>query len=208
MDHSASSVWEHTLRHALPALPPYEFKLYLILLANTHLLDPPVDRIRVGKRTLASDFGTATRSSQPNYWQVDKKLKALEEIGCIVVGDTNREGTEYLVRAPADVPVVAERMANEGALDSGSAPSHFTDPALRLTLFERDGWRCRYCGERVTEQTVTLDHVIPQSSGGTDDPDNLATACLMCNSVKSGRSLTDAAPALLDAIRRRTTAED
>jgi 5-methylcytosine-specific restriction endonuclease McrA len=50
---------------------------------------------------------------------------------------------------------------------------------LRKMIFERDGYRCRWCG-KPTRHPV-LDHVIPVSRGGTDDPDNLCTACPDCN---------------------------
>jgi len=74
---------------------------------------------------------------------------------------------------------------------------------LRRLLFERDGWKCQYCGELVTEQTATLDHRIPVSKGGDDSEGNLATACLMCNSLKSGKSYEEAAPLILASIRQR-----
>ncbi|WP_425564992.1 HNH endonuclease [Pseudolysinimonas kribbensis] len=36
---------------------------------------------------------------------------------------------------------------------------------------------------------ATVDHLLPRSMGGTDDPSNLATAHLSCNSSR-GASLT------------------
>lgn len=56
----------------------------------------------------------------------------------------------------------------------------------------RDGKRCFYC-ERVTikrrrtsggklpSDTATLDHVIPESEGGSNDSENLVLACVDCN---------------------------
>jgi len=85
------------------------------------------------------------------------------------------------------------------------AANHYRDPALRARLFERDAWRCRYCGELLTAETATLDHVLPVSKGGADDPENLATACLMCNSIKSGRTYEDAAADILTALQVRRT---
>ncbi|MCU1400564.1 MAG: hypothetical protein JWN62_3673 [Acidimicrobiales bacterium] len=71
---------------------------------------------------------------------------------------------------------------------------------MRVSLFERDGWHCRYCGEVLTEATATLDHITPQWKGGSNEPDNLASCCLMCNSIKSGRTYEQAAPQLLERI--------
>lgn len=35
---------------------------------------------------------------------------------------------------------------------------------------------------------ATIDHVIPHSKGGSDEPDNLVLSCSYCNSNKSARS--------------------
>lgn len=67
---------------------------------------------------------------------------------------------------------------------------------LRLAIFERDGWTCWLCMGQ-TEPTAsvphplapTVDHLVPRVDGGTDEPDNLATAHFACNS-KRGRSLS------------------
>ena len=42
--------------------------------------------------------------------------------------------------------------------------------------------RCVYCGS--TEGPFHLDHVVPRSRGGPDDPSNLVQACVPCNSQK------------------------
>lgn len=57
----------------------------------------------------------------------------------------------------------------------------------RLRVFERDDWRCRYCGARVA-LSDHIDHVIPLSRGGSDDIDNLAAACVTCNISKGART--------------------
>lgn len=54
---------------------------------------------------------------------------------------------------------------------------------MRQVVFERDGWCCVYCGMR--SGTLTCDHVVPVSRGGSSTLDNLVTACLACNLAKS-----------------------
>ena len=44
---------------------------------------------------------------------------------------------------------------------------------------------CVYGGEPGT----TTDHIVPLIDGGTHTPDNLAAACLSCNTSKRARSL-------------------
>jgi hypothetical protein len=55
----------------------------------------------------------------------------------------------------------------------------------RDLVFNRDGFQCVYCG---TKETLTLDHVIPYSKGGSDEPENLSTCCQSCNSKKHART--------------------
>lgn len=47
--------------------------------------------------------------------------------------------------------------------------------------------KCEYCGDDAEE----LDHLIPVSKGGTDDPENLVHACKRCNRSKNGKDLAD-----------------
>jgi hypothetical protein len=65
---------------------------------------------------------------------------------------------------------------------------------MRFEIFKRDGFKCQYCGA-VPSETVVLevDHIEPLARGGSDDPDNLITACFACNRGKAARSL-DAIP--------------
>lgn len=55
-----------------------------------------------------------------------------------------------------------------------------------------NGWyHCEYCGDGLRKNEVTVDHVIPQSHGGSDDPDNLVAACRHCNSQKGDKDDAD-----------------
>lgn len=104
------------------------------------------------------------------------------------------------VKAPAVGDKTSERMPG--------------DPAKRA-IFQRDGWRCRWCStpiiapeanQRMTKELPTayprgqgnidihglimcsqgsIDHVTVHSLGGTNDPDNLATACWPCQFARA-----------------------
>jgi hypothetical protein len=184
----------------LPILTPYEATIYLYLVRKSHLRNAS-PQVRVGKRTISADCGQARRAARGNYEQITKVVKALEAKDCISIGDTTRDGTLYTVRLPCDVPAARERIVT---LEAGGQPGdYYRDPDLRKKLFERDAWKCRYCGEQVSVDNATLDHRQPVSQGGEDSPENLVTCCLLCNSVKSGKTYEEAAPALLASIRER-----
>lgn len=48
---------------------------------------------------------------------------------------------------------------------------------------QRANFRCEYCHypEFLSTSPLTIDHLMPQSLGGSDEADNLALACRRCN---------------------------
>jgi polyferredoxin len=56
---------------------------------------------------------------------------------------------------------------------------------VRFSIFDRDGFTCQYCGKAPPEVMLQVDHIVPVAKGGTDDPGNLTTSCMACNSGKS-----------------------
>jgi len=55
---------------------------------------------------------------------------------------------------------------------------------IRWEIWERDNFTCLNCGER---KRLTIDHIIPESKGGTLVKENLQTLCKSCNSKKGNR---------------------
>jgi uncharacterized protein YdaU (DUF1376 family) len=60
---------------------------------------------------------------------------------------------------------------------------------FRTLVMERDGEKCTYCG--AVDVNLQLDHIIPQSRGGSDDPENLTPACRTCNTSKGAKMLSE-----------------
>jgi hypothetical protein len=61
------------------------------------------------------------------------------------------------------------------------------DQTRRFSLLHRDGFACRYCGEKPGASALELDHLIPHSMGGSEHDNNLITACARCNRAKGAR---------------------
>lgn len=61
----------------------------------------------------------------------------------------------------------------------------------RFNVLKRDGFKCNYCGRNPHEDNVKLhvDHIQPLSKGGSNNIDNLVTACEECNIGKSNKEL-------------------
>lgn len=72
--------------------------------------------------------------------------------------------------------------------DGSPSPRFRVSPSFRASIYERDGWVCQLCGDPVdpdaaprTRGYASLDHVVPRSHGGSDDPSNLRLAHMGCN---------------------------
>jgi 5-methylcytosine-specific restriction endonuclease McrA len=61
----------------------------------------------------------------------------------------------------------------------------------RERVFERDGYRCVYCGEVFPADDLTVDHVQARVRGGDRSRGNLVTACMGCNTLKGRRRLAE-----------------
>lgn len=68
---------------------------------------------------------------------------------------------------------------------------------IREAVLKRDNHTCVYCSrpegkyfhpETQSDASLHIDHVIPVVRGGSDDISNLATACAVCNLLKSDRT--------------------
>lgn len=59
---------------------------------------------------------------------------------------------------------------------------------LRYEILRRDKHTCRYCGSKAPDAVLTVDHVMPVSLGGSDEPNNLVAACKDCNAGKTSSS--------------------
>lgn len=79
---------------------------------------------------------------------------------------------------------------------------------LRRDAAARDGWRCLWCGQPVSDligraprPRATLEHVVPLSQGGAHTLANAAIACSRCNHLRG----SDLFPPqrLIDSIPKR-----
>lgn len=58
----------------------------------------------------------------------------------------------------------------------------------RNAILRRDKFVCQYCGAK---NSLTVDHVIPKSKGGSNTWENLVAACITCNNRKGSKTLEE-----------------
>src|SRR5277367_528866 len=58
---------------------------------------------------------------------------------------------------------------------------------IREHVIMRDGLICCYCNEVLTNETLTLDHIVPDSKRGTFNTTNLTISCSKCNNKRGNK---------------------
>lgn len=71
-------------------------------------------------------------------------------------------------------------------------------------LSRRDGYACQYCGERLPERKLQIEHVLPRSRGGATNWENCVAACGDCNQRKANKTPQEAGMRLKTQPRRPT----
>jgi hypothetical protein len=102
----------------------------------------------------------------------------------------HRSSSSKVGQAPATAHApraVVKTKRNAPAVEAGrDVPA-----GLRLRVYEKDRFRCVYCGRTpITELSVELhvDHIAPFSRGGKTTLENLQTLCSVCNLGKGARA--------------------
>lgn len=59
-------------------------------------------------------------------------------------------------------------------------------------LYKRDSGTCQYCEKVLTDETATIDHILPRSRGGLTSWENCVICCASCNSKKGNMTPSEA----------------
>lgn len=181
-----------------PWLLPYEAAIYWHLFRKS-ILATGTQYTRASVRGMMQGVITSSsgQSEGLSYSAVQGALQGLDQKGAVTkAGDTTREGTLYKIHLPDEIPLCQAKIkeAQEIQLkpiDEKKELDFYNVAENRLKVFERDGYKCRYCAKQLTRFTATLDHVQPVSRDGDNSYDNLMTSCLHCNSQRGSRPVME-----------------
>jgi hypothetical protein len=180
-----------------PVLKPYEIAVYWYLFNNS-IIKTGEQFVRASTRGMSGIAKSASgQSNTISYKAIQDSLNSLKEIGAIsIAGDTNRDGTLYKVAIPDEISICRAMMVEkskivETPVDTKKELDFYNISDNRIKIFERDNFKCHYCGKLLTRFSATLDHIQPVSRGGDNSYDNLVTACLHCNSERGNKPVMD-----------------
>lgn len=182
-----------------PLLTPYQAAFYWYMFRHS-IAENGSPLVRVSTRELQTDAvkSQSTRSeAKISITYIREKLAALEALGVIrKQGEPDNSGTPYRIFIPDEIESCrkfrAERLGRSAKPELLEKDLDFYNVREnRVKVFERDGYKCRYCGKQLTRFTATLDHTKPVCEGGENSFENLLTACLNCNSRKNRKAMGD-----------------
>jgi hypothetical protein len=107
--------------------------------------------------------------SEPHKWSGVAKYDP-EEVSCNVFGHV------------CPVFLEAEALTETRA---GRTSGRHVSREVMLKVVRRDNYVCQRCGERVPDNEIEFDHIIPYSKGGPTTADNLRLLYRACNRNKS-----------------------
>ena len=70
-----------------------------------------------------------------------------------------------------------------------STRSRNISKSVRVSVLNRDRYKCVFCGRSSKKVELEVDHIIPFSKGGSNEISNLQTLCFDCNRGKGSRYL-------------------
>jgi 5-methylcytosine-specific restriction endonuclease McrA len=76
-----------------------------------------------------------------------------------------------------------------GKLTRGASVRKGLSPQIRWKVLARDSFTCAYCGSRPPDVALEVDPKVSVKDGGSNDLENLVTACSGCNGGKGAVSL-------------------
>lgn len=66
--------------------------------------------------------------------------------------------------------------------------SNYRQTAINTTDSDHGWYQCRHCGKKYRKSDMDVDHIIPQSKGGLNNPGNLQMLCKHCNRSKGNKT--------------------
>ncbi len=204
-------IFKEVIDYLSPLQTPIEQSIYNYLL-RWSFFETGKNSFQVGDRTIAKEVSKSAKSNSlkkglsPNA--VSENIRALIKKGHIEILGVHHLGKIYRVKLPSEIEESLELKQEKNKTPTEElSEDYFENPANRKLIFERDDYRCQYCGEKVTQNNATLDHKIPISKGGDNSKENLVTCCFECNSIKSGKTLEEVATKLLERVKNRMSTQ-
>lgn len=172
----------------VPILDSYEQAIYHYLFRHTHLVG--AETCLYSTRAAEIGLGTGDNSKRPSMKTRSKKLRSLEDKGCVQIVDRSNKGITVKLLLPSQVPGIQSQTSTVAPLDLEEL-DFYKDRRLLNSILDREGYRCFYTGRKISADTCYLDHVVPQSGAGNNSYKNIVASCYDANSMKNDKPVDE-----------------
>lgn len=163
-------IFKEVIDYLSPLQTPTEQAIYNYLLRWSYF-ETGNNEIQIGDKTIAKEVSKPagdrlSKSKGLSPGAVSKNVRELIKRGHIEILKIHHKGKIYRIKLPLEIKESLELKKDKdiSILDKRSE-DYFKEPKNRKLIFERDNYKCNYCGQKITEDNATLDHKIPQSKG-------------------------------------------
>ena len=122
-----------------------------------------------------------------------KKPNALQKLvrGILrdIIDRANSQKISYKTKTIQQKTTSSSKKAKLTKPQQSTKSSRYISKSVRVTVLNRDKYKCVFCGRSSQQIELQIDHITPFSKGGSNDINNLQTLCLDCNVGKSDRIL-------------------
>lgn len=116
------------------------------------------------------------------------RLVALENALQLIAGLPRKAGL-FEAQRIAKAALAGEAVATRHSGRTLADPKYYA--IVRARLERNWGNRCAYCGIKGARVPLEIEHALPVSRGGSDEPTNLLLACHDCNHRKGTQTLEE-----------------
>lgn len=174
----------------VPKLETIEQSIYLYVIRHTVFEDKDDILLSISSAAKLNYFGLSGRGGKMSISATRDKVYTLQAKGFIEVVDSTPTGLRLKAILPSQVPSIQESEEAKAKEIPLEELDFYTIPKLRQALKKREGDRCFYSLQKITDENFTVDHVVSRPEG-KNTYNNLVATTKTMNTKKSNMSADD-----------------
>lgn len=176
--------------YVVPRLETIEQSIYLYAVRHTLLENKENVLVSISSSAKSNAFGLSGRGGAMGISSTRDKVYTLQDKGFLKVVDSTPTGLRIKAVFPSEIPsikAIEEKMEAKIPLEE---LDFYTEPNLRQAIRAREGNRCFYSLQKITDENFTVDHVVSRPEG-KNTYNNLVATTKAMNNRKSNMSAED-----------------
>ncbi len=165
----------------VPKLGTIEQSIYLYIIRHTVLENKENTLVSISSSAKSNAFGLGSTGGTMGISPTRDKVYALQEKGFIKIIDSTPAGLRLEAILPSQMPYIKDIGEDKRKETPLEEIDFYTNQNLREALRKREGNRCFYSLQKITDENFTIDHVISRPEGKNTYNNLVATTKTMNN---------------------------